>query len=75
MHATSIFDIRYSMFDIQKNLKEVARTRLTPTAQQSLDLTITEAKNAPAAASYRSTNGTFNPARVSVHRQGYAQQK
>jgi hypothetical protein len=75
MHPTSIFDIRYSVFDIQKNLKEVTRTRLAPTALQSFDLTITEAKNVPAAASYRSANGTFNPARVSVHRQSYAQPK
>ncbi len=40
----STFDIRYSAFDIQKNPKVVAITRLAPAAQQSLLLAILEAK-------------------------------
>jgi hypothetical protein len=38
--------LRYSAFNIQKNPKEVAITRLAPAAQQSLDYAMIEASNA-----------------------------
>ena len=69
--------LRYSLFDIRYSEKSERRCHNAASAHGSaiVDFTITEAKNAPAAASYRGTNGTLNPVRVTMHGKGYAQPK